>query len=150
MPLMLSQHFSLEEYTASQTAARLGLDNAPPPDIYENLTRHANVMERVRLLLGAKPILISSGYRSAAVNAAVGGASNSAHMTGLAADWTCPGFGEPQKICRFLQDVIEDLGVDQLINEFPPNGWVHLGLSVGEPRHMALTIDSAGTRTGFA
>jgi hypothetical protein len=147
---MLSAHFSLAEYVASQTAARMGISNQPDAKTHANLKRHAETMEKVRTLLGSKPILISSGYRSPQVNAACGGASNSAHMTGLAADWICPEFGTPHEICLFLQPHMAELRIDQLIDEMPPNGWIHLGLSNGEPRMMALTIDSSGTKTGFA
>jgi zinc D-Ala-D-Ala carboxypeptidase len=147
---MLSPHFTLDEYIYSQTASRMGISNQPTPEILECLKRHAATMEQVRTLLGNKPILISSGYRSPQVNAACGGASNSAHMSGLAADWTCPGFGTPHDICLFLQKYMAALKIDQLIDEYPPTGWVHLGLSNGDPRMMALTIDNSGTKTGFA
>lgn len=148
MSIMLSLHFSLDEYICSQTAARMGLNNTPTPEILDCLKRHAATMEKVRSLLGNKPILISSGYRSPQVNAACGGASNSAHMSGLAADWTCPGWGTPNDICKFLEPHLQELGVDQLIMEY--GSWVHLGLSAGEARCMCLTIDNSGTKTGFA
>lgn len=144
----LTPHFTLEEMTASQTAARKGLANTPGPTELENLRRLAGVMEEVRTILGNKPILISSGYRSPAVNVAVGGSQNSAHTLGLACDFTCPGFGTPLAICRKLHPHMERLGIDQLIHEY--EAWVHLGLRYDKPRHMALTIDSKGTRTGFA
>lgn len=105
-------------------------------------------MEKVRFILGEKPILISSGFRAPAVNAAVGGSKNSAHMSGLAVDFTCPGFGTPLAICKELEPHMRDLGIDQLIHEF--NTWVHLGLSDRAPRAMAMTIDNRGTRNGFA
>jgi hypothetical protein len=85
---------------------------------------------------------------TAAVNAAVGGAANSAHLTGLACDFSCPSFGTPLAICQKLKPHMESLGIDQLIHEF--GSWVHLGLSDHEPRMMALTIDNGGTRHGFA
>lgn len=147
---MLTPHFTLAEFTDSQTAARKGLANVPPVGSPErhNLQRTAEVMEEVRTILGDKPILISSGYRSPAVNKAVGGSKSSAHMSGLAVDFSCPGFGAPLAICKALEPHMRKLGIDQLIHEF--GTWVHLGLSAGAPRHMALTIDSKGTRTGFA
>ena len=97
---MLTPHFTLDEFTASQTAARMGLPNMPSGQEMANLQRTAETMEKVRTILGDKPVLISSGYRSPAVNAAVGGASNSAHMSGLAVDFTAPGFGSPLDICH--------------------------------------------------
>jgi zinc D-Ala-D-Ala carboxypeptidase len=147
---MLTPHFTLEELTDSQTAARKGIHNVPPDGSQEreNLQRTAEMMEKVRTILGGKPILISSGYRSPKVNAAVGGSKTSAHMSGLAVDFSCPGFGTPLAICRKLEPHMGELGVDQLIHEY--NTWVHLGLSAGKPRQMTLTIDQAGTRHGFA
>lgn len=144
----LTEHFTLEEFTDSQTAARKGIPNVPPAIEHRNLVRTAEAMEKVRTLLGDKPILVSSGYRSPAVNAAVGGSKSSAHMSGLAVDFSCPGFGTPKAICKKLEPHMRALGVDQLIHEY--DSWVHLGLSAGEPRHMALTIDNKGTRHGFA
>jgi len=144
---MLTPHFTLEEFTASQTASRLGISNIPTGQAMDNVKRTAETMERVRELLGGKPILISSGYRSPEVNRAVGGAANSAHLSGLAVDFTCPGFGDPLDICHALEARLQDLRVDQLIYEF--SSWVHLGLAAGDPRLMMLTIDSSGTRWGF-
>jgi zinc D-Ala-D-Ala carboxypeptidase len=147
----LTAHFTLEEFTDSQTAARKGLPNVPPAHERKNLQRTAEVMEEVRAILGTrgeKPVLISSGYLSPQVNAAVGGSKSSAHMSGLAVDFSCPGFGTPLQICRKLEPHMKELGIDQLIHEF--DTWVHLGLSASAPRHMAMTIDNRGTRNGFA
>jgi zinc D-Ala-D-Ala carboxypeptidase len=146
----LTEHFTLEEFCDSQTAARQGIHNVPPASSQErkNIQRTAEVMEDVRSILGHKPILISSGYRSPQVNAAVGGSKTSAHMSGLAADFTCPGYGTPIAVCKKLHPHMKELGIDQLIHEY--DTWVHLGLTAGAPRHQALTIDSKGTRSGFA
>lgn len=146
----LTPHFTLEEFTTSETAARKGIHNVPHTNSaeYRNLVRTAEVMELVRTRLDDKPILISSGYRSPQVNAAVGGSKNSAHMSGLAVDFICPGFGTVKQICKKLEPVMREFGIDQLIYEY--DTWVHLGLTNGTPRHMALTIDNKGTRTGFA
>jgi zinc D-Ala-D-Ala carboxypeptidase len=150
MATQLTPHFTLEEMTDSQTAARKGLNNVPPASSQErrNLQRTAEVMEQVRGLLGEKPVLISSGFRSPQVNAAVGGSKTSAHMSGLAVDFSCPGAGTPIAICKKLEPHMKTLGVDQLIHEY--DTWVHLGLSASAPRHMAMTIDNKGTRNGFA
>ena len=146
----LTPHFTLSEFTDSQTAARMGLDNVPLIGSPErtNVQRTAELMEQVRSILHDKPILISSGYRSPPVNTAVGGSRDSAHMLGLAVDFTCPGFGTPIEICHALVPYLDVLEIDQLIHEH--RTWVHLGLSVDEPRMMALTIDSSGTRHGIA
>ncbi|MFO6418999.1 D-Ala-D-Ala carboxypeptidase family metallohydrolase [Hylemonella sp. W303a] len=120
--LQLSQHFRLSEFTVSQAATRAGLRNSPSNSQLGNLRRLAEVLEQVRQLLG-KPVFISSGYRSPVVNAIVGGSATSAHMQGLAADFTCPGFGSPLTICRFLAN--SALAFNQLIYE---GTWVHLGI----------------------
>ncbi|MGJ4748433.1 D-Ala-D-Ala carboxypeptidase family metallohydrolase [Leptospira sp. SA-E8] len=124
--LQLSQHFRLSEFTVSQAATRAGLRNDPSSKHVENLRRLAGVMEQVRQLLG-QPIFISSGYRSPAVNAVVGGALASAHMRGLAADFTSPAFGSPLKICRLIAD--STVAFHQLVHE---GAWVHLGLADGD------------------
>lgn len=145
--MQLSEHFSLEELTASEVAARFGIDNTPPPEIIENLRRLARFLEGVRSVLGARPIHINSGYRSPALNSAVKGTRNSAHMSGLAADIVCPAFGTPLEICKAIRD--SSLAFDQTIFEFA--SWahyaiVHPGL---DGRRECLTIDSAGTRLGL-
>jgi hypothetical protein len=134
--------------TLSQTGQRLGLDNTPDEPAVHNLQLLCAVLEQVRLKLGGHPILISSGYRSSEVNVACGGSSTSAHMSGLAADFTCPQFGTPLDICVKLEPDMAALKIDQLIWEY--EGWVHLGLTAGDPRCMAMTINNSGTTTGFA
>lgn len=142
--MSLTPHFTLDELTASQTAARLGLDNTPPPEMVAALKRTAELLEEVRALLG-KPVLVSSGYRSPAVNRAVGGAANSAHMLGCAADFSSPSFGSPIDICRAIAR--SDIAFDQLIHEF--RAWVHIAWAPN-PRKMVLTVDTAGTRPGLS
>ncbi|MBC8641290.1 peptidase M15 [Caballeronia sp. EK] len=137
----LSTHFGLAEFTQSQTATRRGINNTPSPAAIDNLTRVAQLLESVRTLLGNQPISISSGYRSPGVNAAVGGAPNSRHLLGLAADFTCPSFGGPRDICLKIKS--SALIFDQLIFE---GTWVHIGLSpAGEPvRQQILTAHFNG------
>ena len=137
----LTTHFALEEFTLSQEAARKGLDNTPTPEAMANLLRTATGMEAVRVVLGGAPISISSGYRSPSVNAAVGGAKNSQHMTGMACDFTAHRFGTVQQVF----DAIKRSGIayDQLIIEF--GRWVHISFS-DKPRKQALVIDNNGTR----
>jgi zinc D-Ala-D-Ala carboxypeptidase len=147
---MLSEHFTLAEFTYSETASRQGLDNTPTPEIVENLELLADIMELVRTLCGDNPVTITSGYRSPSVNAAIGGSSTSAHMSGLACDFIIPLFGEPYDVCKIIEPLMDDWAIDQLIWEY--GDWVHLGLCAppAEPRCQCLTIDDAGTREGFA
>ncbi|MCA0247698.1 MAG: DUF882 domain-containing protein [Proteobacteria bacterium] len=141
--MKLTPHFTLAELTHSQTAARLGIDNTPAPEMVDALRKTAELLERVRALLG-KPILVSSGYRSPLVNRAVGGAAQSAHMLGCAADFSCPGFGSPLEICRAIAS--SDISFDQLIHEY--RAWAHIAWAP-LPRRQVLTIDNAGTRAGL-
>lgn len=117
--MKLSEHFTLEEMISSQTAAREGLDNTPDLMMVAQLKATCEHLEVVRELLG-HPIIVSSGYRSAQVNIAVGGAKDSAHCKGFAADILCPGFGPPFEVCKKLETLI----FDQLIYEF--GAWTHI------------------------
>lgn len=139
--IYLSPHFTLDELTFSQTAERLGLNNDPGPEVLAALKRTALGLEAVRVRLGGAPILVSSGYRSPPVNAAVGGSASSQHMRGEAVDFTAPRFGVPRQIVDALAD--SDVPYDQLILEF--GRWVHISFS-GNPRRHALVIDRSGTR----
>ncbi len=70
--MSLTKHFTLEELTASDIAARHGIDNTPTsPLILTNLKTLAEGLEHVRTLLG-KPVIINSGYRSVMVNSLLG------------------------------------------------------------------------------
>ena len=82
----LSPNFTLEELTASETAARNGLDNTPGPIAYQNLVRLANFLEEVKKVLGGKPVMINSAYRGPEVNAHVGGQKASQHLVGCAVE----------------------------------------------------------------
>lgn len=149
--MRIAPHFLLSEFTTSTTAAQLGIDNHPIPEILENIMVLANTLEKVRKVLG-HPIVITSGYRCPPLNKAVGGVDTSMHMQGCAADFICPGYGSPLQICKTLEPHMQEFGIDQLIHEF--GSWVHLGIvnlhNHTDPRHMALTIDARGTRIGFA
>ena len=139
--MMLSPNFALSEFTESQTAARLGLDNDPPAELYETLKATARCMEDIRDLLGGKVVLISSAYRSPEVNKAVGGSANSQHTKGEAVDFTCPKFGTPREIVTKIKD--SPLLFDQLILEY--DRWVHISFSTRN-RRQVLIIDRNGTR----
>jgi zinc D-Ala-D-Ala carboxypeptidase len=122
--MKISEHFTLEELSFSEAAARLGLDNTPISSVITNLRRVAAVMERIRTRLGDRPIIVHSGYRSAEVNHAVGGVVTSAHCYGLACDFVCSAFGKPAEVA--LAILKSDIEYDQLILEY---GWVHVGLA---------------------
>jgi len=138
----LSPHFTLSEFTRSQWALRSGIKNDPDEKVLANLKRLAGTLELVRYALGV-PVHVSSGYRSDLVNRAVGGASSSKHLIGLAADFTAPTFGAPYEIGQRILDV-PHIQFDQLIHEF--GGWVHIGLAPeGVPvRREVLSIFRPG------
>lgn len=139
----LSENFTIEELTSSETAVRHGLDNTPGPIAQQNLVRLANFLEEVRKVLG-KPVMINSAYRGPLVNAAVKGSKNSQHLIGCAADIRVPGM-TPDAVCRAI--IASDLQYDQLIREF--ESWTHISIPDKEgstPRGQTLIIDRAGTR----
>lgn len=117
----LTDHFSLAELTTSSTATRLSIDNTPPLEVVAHLTVLAMGLEKIRALLGSKPIHIDSGYRCPQLNRIVGGVKDSAHTTGYAADFVCPDFGSPVDIVRKIKAA--GLRVDQCIQE---GAWVHV------------------------
>ena len=121
--MKITEHFTLEELSFSEAAARLGLDNTPMQAVITNLGLVAAVMEGIRTLLGDRPIVVHSAYRSAEVNQAVGGVVTSAHCHGLACDFVCPAFGTPEEVAVVI--LKSDIEYDQLILEY---GWVHVGL----------------------
>lgn len=135
--MQLTKHFSLAEFTDSPTALRKGISNLPNDTAIGNLQRVAETLEQVRALFD-RPLVISSGYRSSALNAAVGGAGNSAHLTGLAADFTVQGM-TPSATAKAI--VASSIEFDQLIYE---GTWVHIGLSVGALRREVLTAHFGG------
>lgn len=122
----LTDHFSLEELTFSQTALRKGINNVPSSEVKKNLLLLAQNLEKVRSIL-MSPIRISSGYRSPELNKAIGGVSNSAHIDGYAADFTSP-FGTPFAIVKKLKDA--GIKCDQCIMEGGNiGGWVHISFA---------------------
>lgn len=132
--------FWLSEFLHSETAARRAIDNTPGPAELANIRAVlAPGLQRIRETLGC-PVFISSGYRCPALNRAIGGAKNSAHMAGLAADFVSPGYGPPKAIAKYLIERAPEIGFDQLILEGSP-GWVHVGFPAPgqRPRREVLT-----------
>lgn len=143
----LTKNFTLSELIISQTAARRGLDNSPSELVKSNLKLLAEkVLQPVRDNFN-KPVVISSGYRSPAVNTAVGGSSKSQHILGQAADFIIPGI-DNYVVANWIKN---NLKYDQLILEFylgGNSGWVHVAYSV-EHKMQNLTINRFGTFSGL-
>lgn len=115
----------------------------PPPDKLANIRVAAQGMERVRALLGDKPINISSGYRSPEVNAAVGGSRTSDHMEGFSVDFRCDQFGTPYEIVeRIVADESIMADVDQII--FEKARWVHISFAPERRREIKTAYDQDG------
>ena len=140
----LSPHFTLEELTRSEVAARNGWDNSPTQEEIANLQRLAYLLEKVKEAVGGKPVMINSGFRSKQVNDAVGSKDSSQHRIGCAADIRVPGMTPKQVVDACITASVL---FDQIILEF--DAWTHISVSSDPtlaPRHSRLIIDKQGTR----
>jgi hypothetical protein len=137
----LSYHFTLEEMIATE---HRDIDNTPTAPIIAHLGQICATLEQVRALLGNGPIHINSGYRCLALNTAVGGAPDSAHMQGWAADFIQPAFGAPIDICRAI--VGSAIIFDQIIEE---GTWVHLSVAPTLRRSILTKLPGGGYRNGL-
>jgi len=118
------------------------LDNTPNETELANLQRLAEFLETVKTVLGGKPIMVNSAFRSKAVNDAVGSKDTSQHRIGCAADIRVPGI-TPDEVVKAI--IASGIGYDQVIREF--DRWTHISIpNAGAPRKQALIIDKAGTR----
>jgi zinc D-Ala-D-Ala carboxypeptidase len=140
--MKLSDNFYLGEFTQSDTALRLGIQNIPSPSIMGNLKKLADALEKVRALLG-HPITVSSGYRSPTLNRAIGGSENSAHCLGYAADIKCWKFGTPDEMLETIRD--SGIEYDQLIAE---GTWLHISFAPAMRKHcLRALFDNKGKVT---
>ncbi len=135
----LSKNFSLKELTASQTAARKGIDNTPSPTHQDNLkSLCTSILQPIRDHF-SQVVTVSSGYRSEKLCLAIGSKITSQHASGCAADFEIFGVSNKE-----LADYInENLDYDQLILEYwkesdPNSGWVHCSYSEGNNRKQYL------------
>ena len=149
--MKLSKHFSLTEFTKSQTAERKGIDNTPNEEHIEKMKALCeSVLESIRYHF-EKPIMINSGYRSVALCEAIGSKSTSQHAKGEAGDIEIPGI-DNFVLAKFIQD---SLNFDQFILECytgePSSGWVHVSYVNSETnRKDVLTYDRTnGYRKGL-
>ena len=148
--MKLSEHLDLKEVTASDMAKRKGISNEPTPEHLENFKKLAeNIFEPIRKHFG-EPIFISSGYRSKALNEAIGGASSSQHCSGEAIDIDMDGRSNKVTNVNVFNFIKENLNFDQLIWEFGNDtapDWVHVSYeSTGKQRKQILKAvrNSAG------
>ena len=139
--MLLTPHFTLEELTVTDHRE---FDNIPNSSEINNLKRLAELLEEVKTLLGGKPIMVNSAFRSKQVNDAVGSKDTSQHRVGCAADIRVPGV-TPDEVVKAV--IASGIGYDQIIREF--NSWTHISVPnnpSGTPRKQALIIDKQGTR----
>ena len=150
----LTENFTLEELTHTDHRE---LDNTPTTtekciidgkevivNAYENLPRLAKFLEDLKVVLGGKPIMVNSAFRSHDVNTAVGSKDTSDHRRGCAADIRVPGM-TPDEVTRAI--IASDLPYQQVIREF--DRWTHVAITTNEgdtPKKSKLIIDKAGTR----
>ena len=137
----LSLHFTLEELT---TTDHRELSNEPNESETENLKRLATFLEQVKTVLGGKPIMVNSAFRSKEVNDAVGSKDTSQHRIGCAADIRVPGM-TPDEVVKAV--IASGLNYDQIIREF--DRWTHISIPNKKEtpaRKQALIIDKTGTR----
>lgn len=149
-PTQLTRHFTLAELTASNKAASLRIDNTPPPELIPRLILLAEMLERIRSVLGS-PVVVTSGYRCEQLNLAVGGASTSDHPQGHAADIIAPNFGSATEVAKVLAPLVATLGIGQIILEgVRGKQWVHVSTHVPERAiNRVLTITDAGVVPGI-
>ena len=137
----LTEHFTLEELTHTDHRQ---FDNTPNESEIANLQRLAEFLERVKMVLRGKPIMINSAFRSKQVNDAVGSKDSSQHRLGCAADIRVP-LMTPNEVIQAI--IVSGLEYDQIIREF--DSWTHISIPnhpEDKPRKQALIIDKAGTR----
>lgn len=142
--MKLSENFVLSEFTNSNTATRLNIDNTPDSKVMENLIYLAKELEDVRRLFNNNPITISSGYRSILLNDTLKSRRTSQHIQGLAIDFTCNRYGSPDRLVEVLFK--SEIPYDQCILEF--GNWVHLSFpGIGKkPRRQTLVINKKGVK----
>lgn len=139
--MKLSPSFTLDELTHTDLRQ---YENIPTDGELQNLVRLAEFLEQVKVVLGDKPIIVNSAFRSKAVNDAVGSKDSSQHRKGCAADIRVPGMTPDQVVKAIIES---GLPYDQVIREF--DRWTHVSIPntiVAEPRGMALIIDKGGSR----
>lgn len=150
----LTKNFTFEELTHTDHRE---LENKPTSqekcivdgkettvDALANLVRLAKFLEDLKVVLGGKPIMVNSAFRSEAVNTAVGSKNTSDHRRGCAADIRVPGM-TPDEVVRAI--IASDLEYAQVIREF--DRWTHIAIPTHEgdvAKKSKLIIDKQGTR----
>jgi zinc D-Ala-D-Ala carboxypeptidase len=139
--MQLSTNLSLAEVTRSETAKRKGISNMPTPEHIENFKKLAiNIFQPIREHFG-KPIIISSGYRSAELNKAIGGSLSSQHCSGEAIDIDMDGTDITNK--QIFDYIKDNLNFDQMIWEFGTDAnpdWVHVSFAANRSQRKQILV----------
>ena len=151
--MKLSEHLDLAEVTRSETAKRKGISNEPTPEHLENFKKLAqNIFEPIRKHFGV-PIHISSGYRSKALNTAIGGSLTSQHCSGEAIDIDMDVSSNGVTNKMVFEFIKANLNFDQLIWEFGTKDnpdWVHVSFeTTGKQRKQILRAFKSGGKTAY-
>jgi hypothetical protein len=150
--MKLTAHFDLSEFTRSESAKREGLDNTPTPEHLENIKILCEkVLEPIRLRFGS--INISSGYRGKLLNHFIGGAVNSDHCVGRAADIDMDDVGTGVTNTEIFNYIKDNLDYDQLIWEFGNKekpDWVHVGYRLNENRKQTLRATKVNGKSHYS
>ena len=145
----LSKNFTVAELSKSEAATRQGIDNTPSMTVIDNLQALVdNILQPIRDKFG--PIIVTSGYRSPAVNKAIGGSTTSDHCKGYAVDFEVLG-KDNKELALWIKD---NLKFSQLILEFyhkgtPDSGWVHVSYNKDNLKNEELTAVKVGGKTVY-
>jgi len=134
----LSPHFALSEFVISPTATRMGFDNTPSQIQINNLKGLClSILEPLRNHYSL-PLVVAAGYRCPQLNTLVGGSLTSQHVRGEACDFHIPTI-ELKNIFEYV--VLHSFLVyNQIIYEFPPDGWIHIAFNSNRPNKMRNTV----------
>lgn len=152
--MKLSENLLLSEVTKSQTASRRGIANTPHGEHLDNLIHLAETIFQPLRTHFAKPIFISSGYRSPELNKAIGGSVTSQHCKGEAIDIDNDATDDPSNK-EIFDWIKQNLEFDQLINEFPDKdgnpAWVHVSVKKnGQNRKQVLKAEKVKGKTVYS
>ena len=143
--MLLTPHFSLAELIRSQTAIRRNIDNTPDKTVTDNLQDLCEkVLEPIRDHF-KQPVIVTSGYRSPALNKRIGGSGTSQHCFGMAADFTVANVSN-WDVCQYA---LKNLNYDQLIFEYGEAGWIHISYREGDNRNMELSAKKVSGKTKY-
>lgn len=138
-------HFPMSDCLHSDVAVRRGIDNTPNDEQLANIEETKLQMEVVRSLLGNEPIMVNSWFRSPKLNTAIGGSPSSAHMQGLAVDFTRKGQTPKESFMAILESnlLFDQLILEGVSKDSPGGIWVHIGFAE-TPRRQAMTCEFIG------